>query len=262
VAALLVAVAAAACGNGDGDGGAQEGGSERSSSAGPPPEDFVERVAQLLETSRTRKDCRQLDEISQRSVIDFSCPPTKDVRASMKDFEVVDGERYGTAAVVDYKSGVAKNGGAVLLHATPAGAWGVSGFGILTPPSTGTDDGKVRGDYETAVEEYLLAVRNRDCGSYLALVLTGRATKGEICRTAFAETAPLAKRLKADPSAKSLYMGGNATFGFFEIATRKPSPERSTISVARASNGGNTSYVVLGLSPSSPSASADSAVKQ
>lgn len=262
MSACLVAaavIAAAGCGSGDEESTAQD--KPKYSAANEPPKAFIERVAKLLETATTKKDCAQLDEANLRSQTRLVCPSDKKMRTSMKSFEVVGAEQYGTGAVIDYKSGTVKDGGAILLFATPERTWAISRFGVITPPSVGTDDSKARAGYMATAKAYLEAVRERDCDAYLDVALTREAPKKELCKTTFTLTKPLAKRLKDDPSAKPKYVGGNGTYGFLTLETQKPRLKNSTISVVKGGSGAKATYVVLNVAASPTSADQKKAVE-
>ncbi|HEX2162169.1 MAG TPA: hypothetical protein VHF88_10165 [Thermoleophilaceae bacterium] len=257
VCALALGPVAAACGS-DGDDGTAK--SEPRIAAASEPEDvFIERMAKLLETTSAKKDCAQLEEINVRSFTRFPCPPAKDLRKSMASFEVVDTEDYGTGAVIDYKSGKAEDGAAIVLFVAPDRNWGIGRFGLITEPSIGTSDEESRSGYAEAVDKYLDAVRDRDCAAFKEVTFHADADQAEICETSFAGTEDLAKRLKADPSAEPIYQGGNRTYGFFTLETSKPvPPENSTISVIRAAG---DSYLILDVAPS-PTADEQRRVRQ
>lgn len=248
--ALLCACAvgiATGCGD-DADGDARR--QVAYSIAPEPPEAFALRMAKLLETSTTRADCAQLDQIAARSPAGLACPASKTLRRSMRRFDVVGAKEYGTAAVVDYRSGGTPDGAAILLFVTPDREWAVSRFGVVTgAATTRTDDEQSRDGFRKAVEDYLTAIRTRDCRAFAAVAFTGDAERAVVCR-AFPSTKAMARRLEADPTARPRYEGGNATFGFFSLETDKPEPTNETLSVIATSPGSPRPYVVLDVVPS------------
>ncbi len=244
-AVLALAVAPVACGSDDDQSSTTEQKAEFAA-ANEPEEVFIKRMARLLATVRSKKDCAELEQINVRSMTRFPCPPDKELRKSMENFEVVGAADYGTGAVVDYKSGQAPDGATIVLFTSLARNWSVSRFGVLTKPSVGTSDENGRFAYEDAVGDYLDAVRRRDCKAFKEAAFTGDSN-GNVCKGVFGATGSLAKRLKENPSAVPRYLGGNNTYGFFSLETQKPEPENSTISVVR----GEDANVVLdvALSP-------------
>ncbi len=248
--ALAVAAGTSAgCGSDDGD-DASSTNDARFSAATEPPKVFIRRMANLLATTTAQKDCAQLEEISQRSYYRFPCPPARELRSSMKEFEVVGAAEYGTGGVIDYRSGKVKKGATVVLYVAPDRNWGVSKFGVLTKPSTKSSDDDSRDGYQEAVEDYLAAVRQRDCKAFQDVAYVSPEIKpGEICSEVFAGTKKLAERMKAQPGAKPVYEGGNGTYGFFSFET-PDTDENSTISVVRSRSGDNASYTVLDVTPS------------
>jgi hypothetical protein len=254
-AALLAAAALGGCGGDDDESTAKDKQPAKQiktfSAAGEPPEVFIERTARLLATVSEKKDCLELKDVNRHSLTRFPCPAPKSLRKSMASFEVVGSEEYGTGAVVDYKSGDVKDGAAILLFVAPDRKWGISRFGIITQPSTKTSDADNSEGYAKAVDDYLAAIRKRDCKAFAAVVFIPSESKQNVCKTTFALTEPLAKRMKDFPSAKPKYEGGNASFGFFSFETRHPDVESRTISVV-ATGGPAQRYLVLDVAPSPP----------
>jgi hypothetical protein len=249
VAAATVAMAAG-CGGSDDESTAKDEAVEVSA-ASQPADVFMKRMAKLLETTTERKDCVELEAINGRSLTRFECPVSKELRKSMASFEVVGAEEYGTGAVVDYKSGQVKDNGAIVLTVAPDRNWGMNRMGLLTDPSVGTDDAESRAGYEKAVEQYLKAVRERDCDAFAAITFVGDKPKRAVCAENFKGTARLGKRLNSNPDAKLRYEGGNETFGFYSLETSKPAPAQNiTISVAKADEKSDTPYVVLDVTGS------------
>jgi len=258
-AAALGAVAIAGCGGDDDESAAKDEQGPRQtqevkrlSAAGESPKVFIERTARLLATVSAKKDCKQIDDVNRHSFSRLACPPSKELAASMESFKLVGVKEYGTGAVVDYRSGKVQDGGAILLFVAPDRKWGISRFGILTKPSTGTSDADSRAGYGKAVDAYLKAVRERDCKAFEAVMFTTKATEKSICGRTFAITASLAGRLKDNPSAKPKYLGGNATYGFYSIDTEKPVSKTTTISLVKAPAGAPKPYMVLDAAPSLP----------
>lgn len=260
-AALLGAGAiAGGCGADDGDSTASD--EPRFSAASEPTNVFIKRVVKLLETTTTTKDCPQLEQINRRSYARFPCPPAKELRHSMADFKLIGAREYGTGAVVDYQSGKASDGAAIVLFVAPDRNWGIARFGLVTEPSTETDDGESREGFEEAVDDYLAAVRDRDCKAFQEITFISPEIKTkDICRKTFAGTEDLAKRLKKHPDIEPRYEGGNATYGFFTFETTKPD-ENSTISVLKTGTGDNASYQVLDVAPSPTSLEQETIRKQ
>jgi hypothetical protein len=257
--ALLLAIGVmGGCGD-DGDSAAKE--ERRYHAVGESPDRFAERFAKLLETSTTKADCAQLEQINSRSYTRFGCPTDKAMRDSMKSFEVVGSRIYGTGAVVDYKSGKSSDGAAIVMFIAPDRNWGIGRFGISTPPSTKTSDDETREGFDAAVDKYLTAIRERDCDAYYEMIFKNGDTKAKVCRAAFPATSDLAKRLEANPSAKPRYQGGNSRYGFYALETAKPEPERSTISVLQAGTSSAPSYVVLDVAPTLTTAEERAAVQ-
>lgn len=211
------------------------------------PAAFALRMATLLETARTEKDCKEIYEINGRSVAPLPCPAPADFRKSMARFEVVGADIYGTGGVVDYKSGRAPDGAALVLYVARNRRWGVGHLGLSTEPSVGTGAGPSRAAYRATVDRYLEAVRKRDCDEFLEVAATATNDEEQNCREPFEATKPLADRLRRNPSAKLKYEGGNRAYGFFSLETPKPQPENSTISVIGLSDAGRTTYAVLDI---------------
>jgi hypothetical protein len=245
--ALTAGLAAAGCG-GDEASTAQE--EVRIQAATQPSQEFAGRLANLLRTTKKPAECLELNTIAARSFTRFPCPPPKPMARSMASFEIVDSDEYGTGAVVDYKSGEAKDGAALILFVAPNREWGISRFGMLTEPSVGTSDATSREGFDTAVDDYLAAVRDRDCKAYMEVAVTDSSDAKAVCKSAFAGTEGLADRLEASSDPAPVYEGGNRTFGFYTVETPKPKPRRTTVSVIRTESGGEDVYLVMDIAPS------------
>jgi hypothetical protein len=255
-----VAVAVAGCG-GDSDGAARENERDRPV-ANEEPETFALRVAKLLATSERERDCPQLEQILDRGLTRFSCPPGKAFAKSMASFGVVGAAEYGTGGVVDYRSGRVEDGAAIVLFVAPDRSWAISNFGVVTERSVGTSDGSSRDGFARAIDDYLSAVRARDCKAFRQVAYTGSAKADEVCETIFPTTESLAERLKRNPDARPSYEGGNRIYGFYSLETAKPKPENSTISIARDTAGDRDAYYVLSVAPSPTAAVQRRAIEQ
>ena len=214
--------------------------------AAEPVEAFVKRFARLNATAERRRDCAELEAIYARSYIRFPCPAGPRLAASMRSFRVIAAEAHGTGGVVDYKSGQVPDGAAIVLFVAPDRNWAISKFGVVTDPSVGTDDAESADGYRAAAADYLTAVRERDCSAFREVALD----EGLSCDQITAGARALAARLDANRTARLRYAGGNGTYGFFNLETRRPAPANLTISVVRGKDG---SYTVLDAA-SSPTA--------
>ena len=247
MAALLAVVVVSGCGDDQESTAKNE---PKFAAASEPVDAFITRMAKLLETSSVKKDCLQLNEINARSTTRFPCPPAKKLRKSMARFEIVGAEEYGTGAVVDYKSGKLEDGATIVLFVSPDRNWGISRFGVITKPSTRTSDDKSRVGSRRIATRYLKAVRESDCKTYKDVAFTGDVGEDTDCKISFGRLVSLAKRLKANRSAKLKYEGGNGTYGFYSLETQKPRPKNSTISVVKSTDASGPAYVVMDVVPS------------
>lgn len=246
-AAAALALGAAGCGGDEESGEARQ--APQYAEASEPAKAFAERLAKLLETTTTAKDCAEIEQINTRSFSRFSCPPDKSMRKSMASFEIVGAKEYGTGAIVDYESSAESDGAAMVLFVAPDRNWGIGRFGVLTKPSTSSSDAETREGFDKAVAAYLAAIRERDCAAFFDVAFFAGASEKQVCKTAFPQTKSYTKWLKANPSAKPVYEGGNQTYGFYTLETQKPKPANSTISVVRESENSDK-YEVLDLAPS------------
>lgn len=250
LAMLLVAVAltAGGCGSDDGNGAEQEKRAPHQA-ANEPPDVFANRLATLLATSRTKADCTDLEQINGRSIARFPCPAPPGLRRSMDRFELRRAAAYGTGAVIDYSSGDLPKGGSMLLFVGVDRAWAVARTGLVAGKTVGTGDDDSRKGYDTAVEEFLAAVRERDCDAYYRATFNGSKSKATVCKEDFPSTARLARRLATDPAAKPAYEGGNSVFGFYTLETAKPLPERVTLTLAEGDERSERPFVVMNVTP-------------
>jgi hypothetical protein len=258
VAALLIAIggAGAGCGDSSGSSDAKERAEYRE--ANESPKAFVTRMAKLLETSTTLKDCAQIMSINTRSELQFRCPAEKKLRKSMARFKVNRFEDYGPGAVVDYKSGTVKDNAAIVLFVAGDRNWGIGRFGLFTEPSVGTSDEPNRTGYARVVEQYVAAIRERDCDALAATAFDAVDNdRKAVCDRTFSTTKAFTKRLNANPAARARYRGGNGRYGFFTLETAKPRPQNWTISVMRMPAKSKAPYLVLDVA-SSPTAAVQS----
>lgn len=248
-AVTVLALMVNGCGGGD-DAAGERSDRVRHAAAAESPRTFIERTTKLLATIEHRRDCDGIDAVNERSFTRFECPPPKPLAKSMAEFEVLGAEIHGTGAVVDYESGNIADGAAIVLSVTPDRQWGIARFGVMTEPSVGTSDADSRAGYRRAVDDYLEAVRDRDCAEFRRVAFLPDAIAATACKTAFAATAPLAKSLASNPRAGAVYVGGNKTFGFFNLETTRPEPANRTISVVRSEERSSSRYLVLDVTSS------------
>jgi hypothetical protein len=247
LASLVAVMALAGCGGGDTESTAKD--EPEFAAANESERVFIKRAANLLATTRTKNDCVEVKQVNSRSLTRFPCPSPAKLRRSMADFEIVGAEDYGTGAVIDYKSGKLQDGAAIVLFVAPDRQWGISRFGVITKPSTGTSDEDVRDDYEKTIDTYLTAIEERDCATFKKVSFNDDVDPKDVCKKAFPDTKVIARNLKANPDARPVYQGGNGTYGFFTLETAKPQPANSTISVV-ATGDKDQPYVVLNVVPS------------
>lgn len=247
-AGLMATAVAGGCGGGDDESTAKEEPTQVSAAA-ESAESFIMRMTRLVATTTRKKDCTLLEGINARSATRFTCPAPKELRDSMERFEVVGVEEYGTGAIVDYKSGSVKDGAAIVLTVAPDRNWATGRFGILTKPSTETSDEESREGYAEALDEFLTAVRERDCDAYVDITFNGDDKKDVVCKESFPLTKRMTRLMKKNPDAKPRYEGGNESYGFYSLEFAKPQPASFTISIAKADAKGPRPYVVLDATP-------------
>lgn len=244
--AMLLAISAVALGCGS-DGDATS--AARPEAAKGSPAQLAERLGRLLATTtKKKKHCGQLDRLTRRAFYDFRCPQLRDVRRSMARFEVIGSATYGTGAVVDYRTGALEDGAVLTMRVAPDGAWTLSRFGLLYEPAVETSDEDSRDGFDSAVQGYLEAVRERDCDLY-ARHSFSEAEEDDICKTDFAQTEHLAKTLEANPAAAPEYLGGNESFGFYGLTLPEPKSRYLTINVVKAAEGSLRPFLVLDVTP-------------
>lgn len=214
-----------------------------------PPEAVARQLMRTLETAAAASDCASVRALNERSPQRFACPsPPGEPR--IRDFEIVASATYGTAAVIDYTTRKEDQGATMVTFVDPDLRWGVSRFGVLSDehPTTATSDDDSRQGFRATVDRYLDAVRSRDCDEYRRHTFL-EGVPETICAEIFPTTALLARRLRADPATEPVYLGGNAVFGVYGIATERPRPAYETIVVVKTPPGALVPYVVLAAHP-------------
>lgn len=245
-AALAACLAIAGCGGDKGD--VAEGSSPIVEPAiAEPPGDFAAQLAATLSRASSKRDCRPIEELNERSAYDFGCPLDDDVARSLRDFEVVGAQAYGTGGVVDYRTKISKDGASMTLSVTPEGEWAVNRFGLINEPSVGTSDADSRKGYDKVVDAFLAAVRDGDCHAYLKAAITSSPDPKKACREEFPFTKPLRIRLKTSPPAEPEYLGGNEIFGFYGLALAGPKPSYWTVGTVTTPKGSLRPHAVMNV---------------
>lgn len=245
VAVVATCAAASGCGGdaaGDGDRGTGDDKGQTPAAAEAPsgvgaPDALAGRIMELLVAAEGGSDCLAVEDVNRRSFARLTCPPEPDLRRSMRKFEVTDSATYGSAAVVDYRSGAVPDGASVVLFAGPDGRWAISRFGLVYGPTVGTSDEQSREGFERAVAGYLRAVRERDCALFRRHAATNTAGPDGICKQELERTAQLRQAIAASDGAKPRYLGGNETLGFYSLTLSKPRPQYFTLSAIKAADG-------------------------
>lgn len=238
----VVGLAAVGCGGGEADSAESAAPAAKGS-----PQQAATRVAELLASAKRRGDkaCRELESVTERSIARFGCPPPKSLRRSMASFEVTGVAVHGSGAVVDYRSGEAKDGASILMFVDSSRRWSLSKFGLFYERTVGTSDDDSREAFDTAVDGYLTAVRNGNCRRYADFANTASSNKQAVCDQEFAATAPLARLLRRNRDTTPAYLGGNKRFGFHALELSQPEPRYFTISTITTPAGS----IVLDVAP-------------
>lgn len=239
--AAVACMAAVGCGE---DGGEAPATAAALPAITTPPEAVAKRLMKVLGEARRRRDCKPVDAINERSSYQFACPQLDDVRASFAKFEVVDAATYGTAAVIDYRTGGLKDGATMIMHVTPDREWAFTHFGLLYQ-AVGTSDGEDVAGYERTVERYLRAIRERDCALFYQHALTSSDDEKATCRREFPHTKELGRAMRQSPNAEPEYLGGNERFGFYALELTRPRPAYRTLTVFKTDPGTLQPYLVL-----------------
>jgi hypothetical protein len=214
------------------------------------PEDVATQVATVLAMATKKGDCAPIDRINERSAYDFACPASPPLRESLREFEVVNVERHGSAAIVDYRSGAAPEGASMILNVKhPERRWAVSRFGVLNDVARRRGDRRTRAGYDRAVKAYLRAIRTGDCEAYTRHAASLDGSDPGPCREDFEATRPFRRLLGDNPGTDPRYMGGNDLFGFYALDLDKPLPNPVTITTIRWASGDGSPYRVLSAVP-------------
>lgn len=241
--ALLVAGSIVA-GCGDDSSGSSTTADESASSE---PARFVRRMLDTTAHALSKKDCREVAAINRRSPTKTICPPPLDsIRTDLEQTKLLAAATYGTAAIVEYRQ-KKDDPASIVLFRAPSGEWGVAAYGIVAAAGgVGSDGEDSQADARGAVEQYLAAVRERDCETYEKVAVTQLADPRQMCREEFPLTRPLSRELEASPTAEPRYLGGNESFGFFGLTLTGSKPAYYTITAVRTPEGSLRPFVVLG----------------
>ena len=249
------AFVAAGCGgssSGDGDGGKSNPAAQTPAAADAPagrgsPRTLTANVARLLAEADAKRDCEPVELMNSRSAYQFTCPAKKAFRQSLRKFEITGASTFGSAAVIDYRSGAAPDGALATMFVGPSGEWGISRFGLLYGPTVGTSDKRGREGSKRAVSRYLRAVATRNCKLYRRSAAAFGATPEKGCANDFLRTSAIGAAVAASGGAEPRYLGGNKVVTFYSVTLPKPQPRYFTLSVIEASAKPPT-FVVLDAS--------------
>lgn len=208
------------------------------------PEEVATTLAEVIPNAVTKKDCKEVAEINLRSNTKYLCPVTYGDPASMRRFELTDSAHFGARAVLDYRSKGTPNGATMTLFRDSDGEWAVSRAGLL-PRSAASSPDADRKERDAVVDRYLTAVRERDCDTWVLNTATTRTDSTLACREEFPQTRALAAALEASPDVEPRYVGGNGSFGFYDLDLERPSTRRYSLGVFETPRGSLRPYVVL-----------------
>lgn len=252
--ARILALAATACLAVAGCGGDDEqtAGSASTPAAGPAspapePKQDIQDFAKLLDTALTTPGCDGLDtkvNKPEEGGISIVCPADDPkVAKASADYETTGAESYGSAAVIDYTSAEAPQGGTWELSLGSDGTWVIDAGSITRTETVGSelDD---RAAFESVLERFLDSVRRDDCDGFFKYAVTASQDKPVACRDELPVYDALATALKADPEAKPFFIGGNARYAFFGLETDKPKPAYRTVTVVKSAEGADQPYLV------------------
>jgi hypothetical protein len=253
VVAVAVGGLASGCGDSEGDNGdsGQVVSIDETAPAQPAkgsPEEFAATAMEQVAAAKEKRQCGAVNATNKRSTYDFDCPADPSVRKSLKSFEILKSDTYDTAAVVDYSSGNSPSGATMLLYQTPDGKWAIGRFGLLNITDRQSDE-KSREGLDEAVDSFLTAIRKRDCSEFGSVSVSSSNDTKTVCSKLFPETLPLARDLKANPTAEPDYLGGNSKLGFYGLTTEEPEPRYLTISVVETNPSSVNRYQILDVAP-------------
>jgi hypothetical protein len=245
LALLLLAVAATVCLVAAGCGG------DDAPAATDMPEPrtapaFAEYVAALIAEADDPADCRRLAKIDRRSSARLPCPAPEPLREQMDAFELIDSQLFNAdrSAVVDYDHGDPTKPTAMVLLLDYDQHWTVQHLDLNSKqrPANGPTEGT--GHIKRTIRGYEAAVRARDCETIIRLTYRPAGAPRPSCEDELAATATLAMVLKADPSQRPAFNGGNRDFGFYSMTAYHPRATHHTFTTIRTRLGGADRYFV------------------
>jgi hypothetical protein len=247
----IACVAAIGCGDGDGESSAAE-----STGLSSEPAQLVKSMLRISAAAKNTKDCKPIAKVNLRSAAKIACPPF-DVasRKRTRSTKLTRAATYGPAAVVDYKSSGAPKGASIVLYRNSRNEWTIGRWGLLGGETIGTDDEDARKESGSVLDDYVAAVRDRDCRAFLKVAAAESSDPKVSCKREFAATKSFADLLKANPSAEPRYVGGNDYLGFYRLDLERPKPRWVTISTVAAPEGALTPRIVLDATPAPPAGS-------
>jgi len=237
----IVCAAAVGCGDGGGESSAAE-----SAGLGSQPARLVKMMVSVSTSAKNAKDCKPVAKVNRRSAAKTVCPPfDAKSRKVTRSTKLTRAATYGPAAVVDYKSSGAPKGASIVLYRNSRSEWTIGRWGVVGGETIGTDDSDARKESRSVLDDYLAAVRNRDCRRFLEVAAAESTDPKVSCKREFAATESFGRILKANPGAEPRYIGGNDFLGFYRLDLARPRPLSVTISTVATPEGTLTPRIVL-----------------
>jgi hypothetical protein len=247
VAALLLALCACAPGLAACGGKPQ---AKRPAPAGrnvdPVPSEGAGDAINRVEGAATASGCDAVKGVLHSSYGDISDAACRAVKAEIDGFRDPQGQRYGTGAVIDYRTFTGKHRAmALVLDSDRTFRLDF----IVDVPDTTTGTAKPAG-FDRAAGEVVRAMQSGDCNAFLRLVDRGEGLgvgpDQEVCRRV--SDVPFRRELVGNQSARPVPLGGNAYLAFYKLRT---SPEAYyTLVMHRVSSAvGSPRYALVNALP-------------
>jgi hypothetical protein len=183
----------------------------------PVPAEDVGDAIDRVEGAATAGGCDAIKGVLHSSYGDISDVACRAVKSDVDGFRDTDGKRYGTGAVIDYRTFTGKHR-AMALVLDPDRTFRLD-FIVDVPDATiGTAKPAA---FDSAAREVVRAMQTGDCGAFLRLVDRGEGLgvgpDQEVCRRV--SDVPFRRELVANQSARPVPLGGNAYLAFYKLRT-------------------------------------------
>jgi hypothetical protein len=183
----------------------------------PVPAEEVGDAIDRVEGAATAEGCDAVKGVLHSSYGDISDVACRAVKADIDGFRDAEGKRYGTGAVIDYRTFTGRHRAMALVLDSDR-TFRLDFVVDVPDATTGTPKASA---FDRAAGEVVRAMQTGDCDAFLRLVDRseglGVGPDQEVCRRV--SDVPFRRELVANQRARPVPLGGNAYLAFYKLRT-------------------------------------------